>query len=114
AKARASANNRQAKGPAPADPTTSRPQQCDAAAKAERAHPHQAQTDALATAPRAKDQTQPATLPSALPQAPLHSPREPKAARAPRPPQAPPAALPQPARGRSCAASRGAQPHPQT
>src|SRR4029434_321168 len=38
----------------PADPTTPRPPQCDAAPKAERARAHPAQTDALATAPRAK------------------------------------------------------------
>src|SRR5262249_20795954 len=76
------------------------------------ARPRQAQTDAHATAPRARDQTQPATLASAPPQAQLRSPREPKAAPAPRSPQAPPAALPQAAQGRSCAGSRGAQQHP--
>src|SRR5262249_16602979 len=73
----------------------------------------QAQTNAPATAPRAKDQIQPATQPPAPPQAPLRSPREPKAEGAPLPLPKPPAALPQAAQGRSCAGFRGARQHPQ-
>src|SRR5262249_30631726 len=87
--------------------------QCDAAPKAERARAHPAQTDAHATAPRAKDQTQLATQPSALPQAPLRSPHITKAERAPLQQPKPPAAQPQAAQGRSCAGSRAAQQHPQ-
>src|SRR5262249_46965664 len=71
------------------------------------------QTDARATAPRAKDQNQLATQPSALPQAPLRSPHIPKADHAPHPLPKPPAVQPQAAQGRSCAGSRGAQQHPQ-
>src|SRR5262249_32783124 len=80
---------------------------------AERARARQAQTDAPATAPRAKDQTQLATHPPAPPQAQLRSPREPKAEGAPLPRPKPPAAPPQAAQGRSCAGSHGAQQHPQ-
>src|SRR5262249_31966369 len=58
-------------------------------------------------------QIQPATLPPAPPQAPLRSPREPKAEGAPLPLPKPPAALPQAAQGRSCAGFRGARQHPQ-
>src|SRR5262249_43053159 len=110
---RARAPHSRAIGPAPADPTTSRPQRCDAAAKAQRARPRQAQTHAPATAPRAKDQNQPATLPSAHHKAPLRSPHQPKPEPAPLQQPKPPAAPPQAARGRSCAGSRGAQQHPQ-
>src|SRR5262249_49563696 len=95
---RAHAPHSQAKGPAPADPTTSRPQQCDAEPKAGPARPRQAQTDAHATAPRAIDQTQPATPASALPQAQLRSPREPKAPLAPPPPPPNPPPPPRPRR----------------
>src|SRR5262249_2512082 len=71
------------------------------------------QTDARATAPRAKDQIQLATQPSALPQAPLRSPHIQKAEPAPLQQPKPPAAQPQAAQGRSCAGSRAAQQHPQ-
>src|SRR5262249_61650928 len=84
----------------------------DGGREGERAGARQAQTDAPATAPRAKDQTQLATHPPAPPQAQLRSPREPKAEGAPLPPPKPPAAPPQAAQGRSCAGSHGAQQHP--
>src|SRR4029453_11876342 len=72
-----------------------------------------AETEAAPTAPRAKDQIQLATQPSALPQAPLRSPHIPKAQPAPLQQPKPPAAQPQAAQGRSCAGSRAAQQHPQ-
>src|SRR5262249_15873972 len=109
----ATAPHSQAKGPAPADPTTTRPPQCDAAPKAERARAHPAQTDARATAPPAKDQIHLATHPSPLPQPPLPSPHTPKPHPAPLKKPNPPAAQPQAAQGRSAAASRAAQQHPQ-
>src|SRR5262249_28671814 len=110
---RATAPHSRAIDPAPADPTTSRPPQCDAAPKAGRARARQAQTNAPATAPRAKDQIQPATQPPAPPQAPLRPPPNQTAEGPPPPPPNPPAALPQAPQGSPCAGFRGARQHPQ-
>src|SRR5262249_5250208 len=72
----------------------------------------QARTDALAAEPRAKDQTQHTTLPSAHQKAPPPSPPIPTAQPRTKRPAKPPAAVLPAARGRSCAGSRAAQQRP--
>src|SRR4029077_14398044 len=78
-----SAPNSSQKDPATKDPATIRPPRCGATQAKAPARSHQAQINAPEAADRTQDQTALAPLASATRQAPLRSPRIPKAAAAP-------------------------------
>src|SRR5262249_31339412 len=83
AHSRAHAPHSQAKGPAPADPTTSRPQQCDAEPKAGPPPPPQTKNSATPTPPPRKKTPPPA---AAGPPPPTTTPPPPAQTKPPPPP----------------------------